>query len=183
MANKSAKKDLYADERDEKQDDTMDDWDTDKLNDVVNQKHGKEKNAKTTTLIVSRCSNRVAWNVFGQDLQHESLVFVACCVRDSMLQGCHLLRACLTLVHACMRTFYQCIMILDLQTLLEIRRERAVWLVLGVPCWRLGVQVPPCLAAWLRSQESSQGRRRRGGENIAHGIDSRGKVRLCCMCK
>mmetsp|Transcript_21654 Transcript_21654/g.56524 ORF Transcript_21654/g.56524 Transcript_21654/m.56524 type:complete len:426 (-) Transcript_21654:242-1519(-) len=51
---KSAKKDIYSDERDEKEQDTMDGWDQEKLEEVVKQKHGKEKNAATTTTIICR---------------------------------------------------------------------------------------------------------------------------------
>jgi len=54
-ASKSAKRDLYSDDRDEgdeKKADTMDGWDTEKLNSVVDSKHGKDKNAKTTTMKV-----------------------------------------------------------------------------------------------------------------------------------
>jgi len=56
-ASKSAKRDLYSDDRDEgdeKKADTMDGWDTEKLNSVVDSKHGKDKNAKTTTMKICR---------------------------------------------------------------------------------------------------------------------------------
>ena len=43
---KSAKRNIYADAR-EKEDDNMEDWDDDKLADVVNKKHGAEKTNQT----------------------------------------------------------------------------------------------------------------------------------------
>ena len=42
---KAAKRNLYEDERDK--DDNMDDWDDDKLAEVVNKKHGSEKSNQT----------------------------------------------------------------------------------------------------------------------------------------
>ena len=42
---KAAKRNLYEDERDK--DDNMDDWDDDKLADVVKKKHGSEKSNQT----------------------------------------------------------------------------------------------------------------------------------------
>jgi len=44
---KAAKINIYADTRSEKENDTMDDWDEEKLNEVVNKKHGAEKSNKT----------------------------------------------------------------------------------------------------------------------------------------
>ena len=49
---KAAKINIYADARGEKENDNMDDWDDEKLNEVVNKKHGAEKTNKTD--IVSR---------------------------------------------------------------------------------------------------------------------------------
>ena len=43
---KAAKRNLYDDDRD-KNDDNMDDWDDDKLADVVAKKHGSEKSNQT----------------------------------------------------------------------------------------------------------------------------------------
>ncbi|CAN6674808.1 hypothetical protein TRVA0_066S00320 [Trichomonascus vanleenenianus] len=48
---KAAKKDLYADDREAKEKDTMDDWDEEKLRSVVMSKHG---NPQTTTDIVCK---------------------------------------------------------------------------------------------------------------------------------
>jgi len=42
---KAAKKNLYADDREDQ--DNMDDWDEDKLNEVINKKHGTEKTNET----------------------------------------------------------------------------------------------------------------------------------------
>lgn len=47
VENKSAKRSIYSDVRDDKEDDNMEDWDDDKLADVVNQKHGAEKTNQT----------------------------------------------------------------------------------------------------------------------------------------
>ena len=55
---KSAKRNVYADERDEK-DENMDDWDEEKLADVVNKKHGSEKTNQTE--IVN--NNSYKWTV------------------------------------------------------------------------------------------------------------------------
>ena len=44
---KAAKRNLYEDDRENKDDDNMDDWDDDKLADVVNKKHGSEKSNQT----------------------------------------------------------------------------------------------------------------------------------------
>ena len=43
---KAAKRNIYADARDEKEE-TMEDWDEDQLNEVVNKKHGGEKKNQT----------------------------------------------------------------------------------------------------------------------------------------
>lgn len=51
VGRKDAKKDLYTDARDDKELDTMDQWDEDKLRKVILSKHG---NPKTTTDIVCR---------------------------------------------------------------------------------------------------------------------------------
>ena len=55
---KAAKINIYADAREE---DTMDGWDQDKLNEVVNKKHGAEKSNKTD--IVSLCQSLHLSNV------------------------------------------------------------------------------------------------------------------------
>ena len=44
---KSAKRNLYADERDGKENENMDDWDDETLADVVAKKHGAEKTNQT----------------------------------------------------------------------------------------------------------------------------------------
>ena len=44
---KSAKRNIYLDEKDAKEDDNMDDWDEEKLQDVVSKKHGAEKSNQT----------------------------------------------------------------------------------------------------------------------------------------
>ncbi|KAI3402506.2 TMA46 [Candida oxycetoniae] len=51
VGRKDAKKDLYTDARQEKEEDTMDNWDEDKLRRVILSKHG---NPKTTTDIVCK---------------------------------------------------------------------------------------------------------------------------------
>lgn len=51
VGRKDAKKDLYTDSREEKEQDTMDNWDEDKLRKVILSKHG---NPKTTTDIVCK---------------------------------------------------------------------------------------------------------------------------------
>lgn len=51
VEHKSAKRSIYSDARDEKEDDNMEDWDDDKLADVVNQKHGAEKTNQTDIVI------------------------------------------------------------------------------------------------------------------------------------
>ena len=43
---KAAKRNLYADERDNKEE-GMENWDEDTLNDVINKKHGAEKTNQT----------------------------------------------------------------------------------------------------------------------------------------
>ncbi len=44
---KSAKKDLYTDSRAEKEEEGMEDWDEDQLNDVIQKKHGGERQNQT----------------------------------------------------------------------------------------------------------------------------------------
>ena len=44
---KAAKRNLYEDERENKDDDNMDEWDDDKLADVIKKKHGSEKSNQT----------------------------------------------------------------------------------------------------------------------------------------
>jgi hypothetical protein len=44
---RSAKRNVYADEKDEKEEDKMEDWDEEKLQDVVSKKHGTEKSNQT----------------------------------------------------------------------------------------------------------------------------------------
>ena len=44
---KSAKRNIYADERDGKENDNMDDWDDETLADVIAKKHGSEKSNQT----------------------------------------------------------------------------------------------------------------------------------------
>ena len=44
---KAAKRNLYEDERDAEKEDNMDDWDDDKLAEVVNKKHASEKSNQT----------------------------------------------------------------------------------------------------------------------------------------
>jgi len=51
MDNKVEKRSIYVDMRD---DDTMDNWDDEKLKDVVDQKHSKEKKNKPTTEIICK---------------------------------------------------------------------------------------------------------------------------------
>eukprot|EP00041_Stephanoeca_diplocostata_P015111 m.286394 g.286394 ORF g.286394 m.286394 type:complete len:445 (+) comp19929_c0_seq3:262-1596(+) len=51
---KVEKKSLYEDDRDAKKEDTMDGWDQTKLEDVINQKHGKEKAAIAKTTIICK---------------------------------------------------------------------------------------------------------------------------------
>jgi len=43
---KAAKKDIYSDSRDDKEE-NMDDWDEEQLNDVIKKKHGAEKSNQT----------------------------------------------------------------------------------------------------------------------------------------
>ena len=47
MERKSAKRDIYSDGREDKEDDNMDDWDEEKLAEVINKKHGAEKTNQT----------------------------------------------------------------------------------------------------------------------------------------
>ena len=49
MERKSEKRSVYDDVRDE---DTMDTWDTNKLEDVVNKKHGEENKTNTTQIVI-----------------------------------------------------------------------------------------------------------------------------------
>lgn len=51
--NLAAKRNIYADENDKKEDDNMDDWDEEKLMDVVSKKHGAEKTNQTEIVRVS----------------------------------------------------------------------------------------------------------------------------------
>lgn len=44
---KSAKRNLYADEREEEKEDAMDGWDEEKLAEVISKKHGSEKSNQT----------------------------------------------------------------------------------------------------------------------------------------
>lgn len=50
---RSAKRNIYADARETHEDDNMEDWDQEKLQEVVSKKHGEEKGNQTE--IVSRC--------------------------------------------------------------------------------------------------------------------------------
>ena len=52
----SEKRSAYVDVRDESEKETSEDWDADKLAEVVEKKHGKEK-ARPTTEIVSEKNN------------------------------------------------------------------------------------------------------------------------------
>ena len=47
VEHKSAKRSIYSDAREGDEDDNMEDWDEDKLADVVNKKHGSEKTNQT----------------------------------------------------------------------------------------------------------------------------------------
>ena len=64
---RSAKRSVYTDGRGEDdEEDNMDDWDDDKLADVVNKKHGSEKSNQTDIVRIIFPSNFVLTN-FSQD--------------------------------------------------------------------------------------------------------------------
>ena len=44
---KAAKRSIYCDGKEDKEDDNMDEWDDDKLAEVINKKHGAEKTNET----------------------------------------------------------------------------------------------------------------------------------------
>lgn len=62
---KSAKRNIYLDEKDAKEDDNMDDWDEEKLQDVVSKKHGSEKSNQTDIIckyfLDALESNKYGW--------------------------------------------------------------------------------------------------------------------------
>lgn len=77
---KTLKKDLYSDDRptdENKKEETMEDWDEDKLRDVIKSKHG---NPKTTTDIVCKYfieaveSSKYGWFWQCEDYPSKSLV-------------------------------------------------------------------------------------------------------------
>ncbi len=47
MERKAAKRDLYSDSREKGEEEGMEDWDEDELNDVIKKKHGGEKSNQT----------------------------------------------------------------------------------------------------------------------------------------
>merc|ERR1712018_1024330 len=61
---KAAKRNLYEDDRENKDDDNMDDWDDDKLADVVKKKHGSEK-INQTDIICKYFLDAVESNKYG----------------------------------------------------------------------------------------------------------------------
>ena len=71
VEHKSAKRSIYSDAREGDEDDNMEDWDEDKLADVVNKKHGSEKTNQTD--IVSQniflSFNSMSLSYFFSDLQ------------------------------------------------------------------------------------------------------------------
>lgn len=56
---KVEKRSLYVDMRDADEDDTMDNWNDEKLKEVVDQKHGKEKRMPTTDIVSERFRSRL----------------------------------------------------------------------------------------------------------------------------
>jgi len=61
---KAAKRNLYEDDRENKDDDNMDEWDDDKLADVVKKKHGSEK-SNQTDIICKYFLDAVEGNKYG----------------------------------------------------------------------------------------------------------------------
>jgi len=61
---KAAKRNIYAQEEEKEDGDNMDDWDDDKLADVVNQKHGAEK-TNTTDIICKHFIEALENNKYG----------------------------------------------------------------------------------------------------------------------
>merc|ERR1712168_1111420 len=52
VARKTEKRNVFSDERDDKKEDNMDDWDEDKLQEVVNKKHGEKNGLLPASSIV-----------------------------------------------------------------------------------------------------------------------------------
>ena len=59
MERKAAKRDLYSDSREKGEEEGMEDWDEDELNDVIKKKHGGEKSNQTD--IVRRSKLSTLW--------------------------------------------------------------------------------------------------------------------------
>lgn len=62
---KTEKRSIYVDMRDDEKEDGMESWDDAKLKDVVNQKHGKEKNRPTTDIICKYFIEAVEKSKYG----------------------------------------------------------------------------------------------------------------------
>ena len=61
---KSAKRNIYADERDGKENENMDDWDDETLADVIAKKHGSEKTNQTEIVrLNSQCDCIIRENI------------------------------------------------------------------------------------------------------------------------
>ena len=73
VEHKSAKRSIYSDAREGDEDDNMEDWDEDKLADVVNKKHGSEKTNQTDivsqNIFLSFNSMSFILSYFFSDLQ------------------------------------------------------------------------------------------------------------------
>lgn len=59
---KSAKRSIYVDEKSEKENDLMDDWDDEKLADVVKSKHGTEKSNQTDIVLTTSFFKKPLYN-------------------------------------------------------------------------------------------------------------------------
>ena len=74
---KSAKRNIYLDAVDGKEEDLMDTWDEEKLQDVVNKKHGAEKTNQTDIVSLESSSNSPRcklWAEIRQALSYHSFL-------------------------------------------------------------------------------------------------------------
>ena len=131
LARKSGKASIYAVEE-KKKEETMEDWDQAKLEEVVERKEGGHKGNATD--IVCQCVRK--------RLGAAARARAAAAAAPPSLTS----RAPPSLPRPS-------------QVLSRRHRKGAVWLFLGVPQWRQGVQVPPLPAAGLCVQEQKGARR------------------------
>jgi len=83
---KAAKRNIYAQEEEKEDGDNMDDWDDDKLADVVNQKHGSEK-ANTTDIICKHFLEALENNKYGWFWECPMLKSKNCMYKHALPKG------------------------------------------------------------------------------------------------